>query len=228
MRIVVLLTFVLAAAGCGRAEPDVDAPVPAIDWGTPVDPDGDCTFETGPAELAIALPAVDKDLSIERKRMNAPRSLRPVTGDFVATVRVRGTFAPSKLSRAKDRAAFVGAGLVLMVDDRTYLRLERAAAHTGGADAAYVSWEARREGTWTRKGNTGEARLYQADTWLRLIRRGDRVRPAFSQDGGETWSPLDEVVLSLPDEVRIGVAAVTTGTQAFRPVFDRFTVVPAQ
>ncbi|HVK07356.1 MAG TPA: DUF1349 domain-containing protein [Gemmataceae bacterium] len=225
-------TFLLVAlvlTGCPKADSEPAPPAdPPFDWGTRVDPDRDCTFEAGPdGVLSIALPASDKDLSIERKRMNAPRTLRPVSGNFVATVRVRGTFRASALSVPPGRASFVGAGLVVMGDDESYARLERAASHRDGADATYVNWETRQNGNWDRKGNSGEAKLVEgAEVWLRLFRRGARLRGAFSQDGGATWEPVPEVVLVLPEEVKVGVVAVTTGTKDFKPTFDRFTIDP--
>ena len=153
-------------------------------------------FETGPGGgLTITLPATDKDLSIERGRMNAPRTFRPVTGNFVATVRVRGTFKTSTLTVAPDRASFVGAGLVLMGDDQSYLRLERAALHKDKADSTYVNWEARQNGNWSRKGNAGEAKLVETDVWLRVFRRGNLVRGAYSQDGGTTGPDAELTVV---------------------------------
>jgi regulation of enolase protein 1 (concanavalin A-like superfamily) len=184
-------------------------------------------FETGPGgALTITLPATDKHLSIERGRMNAPRTLRPVTGNFVATVRVCGIFKASTLTVAPDRASFVGAGLVLMGDDQSYARLERAALHKGGADSTYVNWETRQNGNWARTGDSAEAKLVETDVWLRLFRRGPRVRGAYSQDGGVTWEALPELTLVLPDEVKVGVVAVTTGAKAFKPTFDRFSIDP--
>jgi regulation of enolase protein 1 (concanavalin A-like superfamily) len=223
-----LLFAAVLLSGCTRTEDTGGSEAP-IDWGTQIDPDKDCVFETGPGgALTITLPATDKDLSIERGRMNAPRTLRTVTGNFVVTVRVRGIFKASTLTVAPDRASFVGAGLVVMGDDQSYARLERAALPKNGTDSTYVNWETRQNGNWVRQGNAGEAKLVEADVWLRLFRRGAQFRGAYSQDGGETWEPMPETTLVLPDEVKVGVVAVTTGTKAFKPTFDQFSVEPLQ
>jgi regulation of enolase protein 1 (concanavalin A-like superfamily) len=225
------LLFTVLLSGCtqsdsGRLSPEWEPP---IDWGTQIDPDGDCVFEINNSNaLTITLPATDKDLSIERKRVNAPRTLRAVSGNFVATVRVRGIFKASTLTVAPDRASFVGAGLVLMGDDQSYARLERAAMHKNGTDSTYVNWETRQNGNWVRQGNSGEARLVEMDVMLRLFRRGAQLRGAYSQDAGVTWEPMPETTLVLPDEVKVGVVAVTTGTKAFKPTFDRFSIDPLQ
>jgi hypothetical protein len=226
MRHTILFAAVMIG-GCSRPESDPSNPEPPIDWGEQLDPDRDCVFEPGPGgALTIALPAADKELSIERGRTNAPRTARTVTGNFVATVRVRGTFKASTLAVAPDRPASVGAGLVVMGDDRTYVRFERVGLHKGGEDSTYLAWEARQDGKLARPSNPGEAKLVETDVWLRLIRRGPLVRAVYSQDGGETWNPLPELTVRMPDEVKVGVAAVTTGARAFKPTFDRFTIDP--
>src|SRR5262249_36323812 len=75
--------------------PPAPPPAPHLtlrDWGSAVDPDGDCTFTIKPNALTIAVPGSDHVLGVERGRMNAPRVLREITGDFIAQVRVAGDF----------------------------------------------------------------------------------------------------------------------------------------
>src|SRR5262245_41109781 len=113
------------------------APAPAdrpwlTGWDKPVDPDNDCKFIRDKGTLTIEIPGEDHDLAIERNLMNSPRLLRDVVGDFVAHVRVHGTFKPSQESTSTERIPFVGAGLLLMADEKTYVRLERAALVKGG------------------------------------------------------------------------------------------------
>ena len=64
------------------------------DWDK-VDPDGDCKFTPQKDALAIAVPAKDHELVPDRGRMDAPRLLRDVAGDFTAQVAVSGDFRPS-------------------------------------------------------------------------------------------------------------------------------------
>ena len=98
-------------------------------WDKPVDPDKDCKFIRDKGTLTIEVPGKDHDLGIERGLMNSPRLLRDVEGDFVAQVRVSGTFKPSQNSTSNERLPFVGAGLLLMADEKTYFRLERTALY---------------------------------------------------------------------------------------------------
>ncbi len=123
MRFVVSL--LLCSALAFAADPD---PNPFLSgWDKPVDPDKDCKFDKVKAGLTLTIPGKDHDLGVERGRMNAPRLLRDVEGDFVVQVRVGGDFTPSNGSTTTERVPFVGAGLVLMNGDNTYIRLERAA-----------------------------------------------------------------------------------------------------
>src|SRR4051812_2737975 len=107
MRFVVSL--LLASALAFAADPD---PNPFMDgWDKPVDPDKDCMFDKVKSGLTITVPGKDHDLGVERGRMNSPRFLRDVEGDFVVQVRVGGDFTPSMASTTDLRTPFVGAGL---------------------------------------------------------------------------------------------------------------------
>ena len=152
--------------------------------------------------------------------MNAPRLLRDAQGDFIVEVRVRGEFHPS-VESAHEQFAFVAAGLLLMNDENTYIRLERAANWRGDKVRAYANWELREEGQWMVRGNVNVKPLEDKDTFLRLERQGDKVLGSVSQDGKE-WHTLTPIEVKLPAKVKIGVAACTLQSKSFAPSFDRF------
>jgi RNA polymerase sigma factor (sigma-70 family) len=189
-------------------------------WDKPVDPDKDCKFHREKGELTIEVPGKDHDLGIERNLMNSPRLLRDVEGDFVAQVRVRGKFLPSEESTTTERIPFVGAGLVLMNGDQTYIRLERAAFRSDEVKT-YTNWELREDGKWVLVGDADVKPLKDRDTWLRLERKGDLICGFVSQDGKE-WHQLKALEVKLPAKVKVGVAAGTTSTETFKPRFDLF------
>ena len=202
------------------------APVPQMKpfetgWDKPVDPDGDCKFRRDKDVLTIELPGKDHDLGIERNRMNAPRLLRDVEGDFIVEVRVSGEFRPSSDSTAAERLAFVGAGLLLMNGDKTYVRLERAALRNGDIVRTYANWELRENGQWVLIGNAGIKPLKGKETFLRLERQGDKILGSISEDSKE-WQTLAPIEVKLPAKIKIGVAACTTSSEPFAPRFDRF------
>jgi regulation of enolase protein 1 (concanavalin A-like superfamily) len=213
------LTLLAAAFACA-AGPDPEPNPFQSGWDKPVDPDRDCKFKVEKGGLTIELPGKDHDLGVERKVMNAPRLLRDVEGDFVAELRVGGSFAPSAGSTTTERVPFVGAGLLLILDDNTYVRLERAALRRGEVKT-YTNWELRRDGKWELSGTTDVKPLTEKHTHLRLRRKGDRLLGAVSEDGKD-WTELSPLEVKLPAKVKLGVAACTTSSEPFAPHFDRF------
>jgi regulation of enolase protein 1 (concanavalin A-like superfamily) len=202
------------------------APAPAnvpwvTGWDKPVDPDKDCKFIRDKDTLTIEVPGKDHDLGIERGLMNSPRLLRDVEGDFVAQVRVSGTFKPSQNSTSNERLPFVGAGLLLMADERTYIRLERAALQFQGDVKTYANWELREDGKWVQAGEATVAPLEDKETYLRLERQGDKLRASVSHDGKE-WKEIKPLEVRLPAKLKIGVAAGGTSMDVFAPRFDQF------
>jgi regulation of enolase protein 1 (concanavalin A-like superfamily) len=217
MRVVVSLLLVSALAFA--ADPD---PNPFMSgWDKPVDPDKDCKFVKEKAGMTLTLPGKDHDLGVERGRMNAPRLLRDVEGDFVVQVRVGGDFTPSNGSTTTERVPFVGAGLVLMNGDNTYIRLERAALRYASGVKTYSNWELRKDGKWEKSGTITELPLTAKTTYLRLERKGDKLIGSVSEDG-KTWKDMDPITIELPAKVKLGVAACTTSSEAFAPHYDQF------
>jgi regulation of enolase protein 1 (concanavalin A-like superfamily) len=191
-------------------------------WDKPIDPDKDCKFVRESGGLTIEVPGKDHDLAIERPLMNSPRLLRDVEGDFVARVRVTGKFEPSFDSTTDQRIPFVGAGLVLIESDQTFIRLDRATLRSGDGLKAYASWELRQDGKWVRAGEATEKPLDEdKPTYLKLERKGDKLLASVSQDG-KTWSELDPIEVTLPAKVKLGLLAGTTSSDPFKPHYDQF------
>jgi regulation of enolase protein 1 (concanavalin A-like superfamily) len=214
------VTFLLAA-GIVLA-----APAPAnrpwiTGWDKPVDPDKDCKLTIDKGTLTIEVPGKDHDLGIERGLMNSPRLLRDVEGDFIAQVRVSGTFKPSQNSTSNQRLPFVGAGLLLMTDEKTYVRLERAALVKGGETMTYANWELRQDGKWVLWGEEKIRPLEDKATYLRLERKGDKLRASVCHDGNKWWE-LKPLELKLPAKLKLGVSAGGTSMDVFVPCFDQF------
>src|SRR5262249_39543809 len=78
---------------------------------------------------------------------------------------------------------FHGAGLVVLADGQTYLRLERAAMDSEGKLYEYVNWELRQNGRWTRQGEANElplANLTSAPTAGRSLARWMKAADALA------------------------------------------------
>jgi serine/threonine protein kinase len=161
------------------------------DWGTPIDPDGDCKFEIDKTgnEIKIAIPGTLHVLSAELGRRNAPRLLRPVRGNFDVIVSVTGVSRPSGRATMKEYAPYHGAGILLWQDEGNYVRLEIAADVHRGKPRSYANFELRKGGSLAVSRGL---EIKDGSTRLRLERRGSEVRAAFGPDGGRwTWfAPL--------------------------------------
>jgi regulation of enolase protein 1 (concanavalin A-like superfamily) len=185
-----------------------------------IDPDGDCEFQNVGGKLTISVPGAYHDLGAERGCMNAPRLLFDVEGDFTAQVRVSGDFQPSMDSTVSGKVPVVGAGLVLLVDEKTYARLEQFGLYRGQQKFEDLAcWELRQNGRMTFSRASPPRKL--KETYLRLERRGDEMRAAVSEDG-LSWTELQSIRITLPRKVKLGVDAISTSSLPFAPNFDQF------
>jgi regulation of enolase protein 1 (concanavalin A-like superfamily) len=170
------------------------------------------------------LPAKVHDLSVEIGRMNAPRVLQSVKGDFVAQVKVSGVTHPGAQSVIPGRKPFCSAGLLVWQDQGNYIRLERAALLNGTANSVYASWELRQFGRFVRAGNAGELPLTGADTWLRITRTGDSFVGEASNNG-QDWTKLPAInLVGNTTELKVGILAVNDTPAAFTPQFSEYSL----
>lgn len=186
-------------------------------WGDAVDPDRDCKIGLDGRRLTIEVPGTKHDLSAETDEMNAPRVLRAIDGDFIAQVKVAGNVRHSGKRTSERSVAYHGAGLLLWKDARTYVRLERAAiVREGGEIVHYAHLELRRDGEPIPGGSV---RIADQDTYLRLERRGDRIYGLASVDGYR-WACFEPLAVSLPKDLKLGFAAVSTSTDPLKVTFS--------
>ena len=189
-------------------------------WGQPFNPDGDCAITPDGEILTIRVPPTPHDLSAEVGRINAPRVLQEVEGDFTAQVKVCGVLHPTAAASVPDRVAYQAGGLLLWSDNRNYIRLERAALQRDGAVQPLAAFEMRLRGELA---DAHPAVAPDQDIYLRLERRGNQFRAAFSTDGRQ-WTPLEPLQAPLPAKVRIGVAAVNAARQPLSLRYEEFRV----
>ncbi|QEH32521.1 hypothetical protein OJF2_09980 [Aquisphaera giovannonii] len=194
------------------------------DWGRPVDPDGDTAIELDATsgEIKFGIPGTPHVLGAEIGRMNAPRVLRPVRGDFAAGVVVNGVSHPAGRATLPDYAAFHGAGLLLWQDERNYLRLEIAAEVRRGRPRPYANFELRRGGVLA---SSQGIEIKDGSSRLLLVRRGGVVRGAFGRDGTR-WTWFAPVELGFDGPSRIGGAAINSATKPLYADLQSLRVVP--
>jgi RNA polymerase sigma factor (sigma-70 family) len=191
-------------------------------WGMALDPDGDCKFAVQTDKLTITLPGKDHALCIEQNRMNAPRVLRDIQGDFIAQVKVSGDYPKAAESVVGTRRPFHGAGMLLFVDDKTYIRLERAQVYTDGEPVPYVNFELRKDGEFARGGDT-TVQPTEKGTYLRLERRGGKVYGSASNDGIQ-WAALEPIEIELPKTIKVGLVAGHNTSSGYEPAFEEWKI----
>ena len=189
-------------------------------WGAMIDPDGDCSFLVQNQSVTIQIPGTAHGLSAELSRMNAPRILQDIRGDFAIEVQVAGAFAPGGAAVA-GRTAYNGAGLVLWLDEANYIRLERAVLVRNAKARHYVNFEQRIDSRLARFGRPED---YDFDEnkpcYLRLERKGVQVLGAIRQSKQEAWHQLGAKTVPRSDSLKVGVAAINASDKPFGPQFS--------
>jgi regulation of enolase protein 1 (concanavalin A-like superfamily) len=190
-----------------------------VGWGQTFDPDGDCTFLPEGKGLTITVPPTPHDLTAEEGRINAPRVLQDVEGDFRAQVKVSGAFRPTAGS-VPGHLPFQSGGLLLWSDAQNYVRLERAGMNRNGVNESSATLELRSGG---RPSATAPVPLGEQDTYLRMERSGNQVRGWVSPNGRK-WTRLEPLEATFPAKVRVGIAAVNAAREPLSVRFEDFQV----
>ena len=200
-------------------------------FGTAVDPNKDCEFAFDGKKLTVKAGKGDHALQVSGGRAGAPRTLREVEGDFTAEVTAAPGVRPPGAKPAMEGRLlkFYSQGLLLWVDDGTYVRCEHAHIdRLNGVVSAYASWELWKGGEWARPGRPDDGQLDDPrPTRLRLTRKGNEVRGAWSQDGGRSWNELEALALDLGARVRVGVIVNHNTDAPFAATFEGFSITPA-
>ena len=188
-------------------------------WGTVVDPNNDC--EVGTSSLKIQVPPTNHDLSPLRG-LSAPRVLRTVTGDFELSVKVTADFQPGPTAKGKGRP-FNGAGLLIWQDAENFLRVERNAWWDGESFLCYpplIEYWRDRKYAGANNAPVLSSKFFHGDsTWLKAIRRGERITVSMSHDGVK-WIEVKTVIVKLDARLQVGVAALNTSDKPFQVEFD--------
>ena len=147
-----------------------------------VDPLGDCNYSLtdNPGHLRLYAPDGGHDLYMN---LDAPRLVRPVRGDFVATTKV--TINPTH--------NYQGAGLLIWHDQDNYVRLERTLV--SGIDMWY-----RVAGAY----GGVEIPFSGSPVFLRLQRAGDRVTAWYSEDASK-WVEVSTIDFKVSGTLRVGL-----------------------
>ncbi len=197
-------------------------------YGTPVDPDGDCTFLADRWFLTIDVPGSQHDLSAEIAKMNAPRILQRVDCDFVAQVEIDAGFAPQN-GVTEGRTPYHGAGIVAMQDEKNYIRVEHAAVRRAGHKELhhYVNVEVRRNGVIPPGGSRSSWIPDMEINGVGLERRGSEFIP-FANGKRLVSVALPAMRVLFPAELDVGLVAINASTEPFSVCFKHYELLPAK
>ncbi|MDB5349504.1 MAG: hypothetical protein JWN86_751 [Planctomycetota bacterium] len=182
-------------------------------WGGLVDPVGDCPAQIKGDLLEITVPGTLHDFAVASGKFDAPRVVRDVAGDFTAEVEVPDDLKPSTQCVRPGGVPFHGEGLVFMLDNARFVRLEKAAVNRGAVQP-YVLLEGADNGRNPINGGGGPPGVKA----LRLQRRGAILTASVSQDG-QNWMPLPSINANFDGPAKVGVMAVSSDASPFTARF---------
>jgi regulation of enolase protein 1 (concanavalin A-like superfamily) len=189
-------------------------------WGLAIDPDKDCKFMPEGKMLSMQVPGTWHDLNPDTGKLNSPRIVKEMDGDFAVTVKVTGDFKPGGTSTNPKGVPYNGGGILIWSDSDNFIRLERGAVLRGSKVGSYIAFEEREGGYRGAVHNE----VYPGGTcWLRLERKGSRITGAVSMDG-RTWKALKPIDTIWPAKLKIGLAAINSSSEPFTLKFEEFSL----
>ena len=159
--------------------------------------------------IRVAVPAVTdyfRDPAGEKIKDNGPYLWRDVTGDFVARLHVRPTFA----------GRYDAGGILVRQDEERWAKLCFESTNFGTTAAISV----------VTRGLSDDANgvdLAAPDVWLQICRAGDVVGMQYALDG-KNWRKVRRFHLPLPRTVRVGLLAQSPGDAGTTVDFLWFSV----
>jgi regulation of enolase protein 1 (concanavalin A-like superfamily) len=191
---------------------------PLGNWGLAIDPDSDCKIVDKGKALDISIPNKHHDLNADNDKMNAPRVVREVSGDFSMTVRVAGAFQPSTKSTNPKAVPYIGGGILIWQDSDNYIFLGRAAINRNNKVSEFAAFEEREWGTRGALNNRG---IDPGGVYLRVERRNNRILGSTSKDG-KYWTKLDPMETSYPGTIKVGLYAINGCSDPIDVRFEDF------
>ena len=189
-------------------------------WGLAVDTGKDCEFVPEEKKLTIRVPGTWHDLNPDTGKLNSPRVVREVEGDFVVKVKVEGEFKPGGKSTNPRSVPYYGAGIIIWSDSDNFIRLERGALLRNNKITTTVAFE-EREGGY--RGAVHNITSQPGPVYLRLERKGSRISGAVSFDGS-AWRPLKPIDTVWPAKLKVGLAAISSSSEPFAAQFTEYSL----
>ncbi len=198
-------------------------------WGASEDSAGESTVGLQGTTLVITTPDAYVD-NFPPGKVNAPRVLQEVVGDFTAEVKVTH-LDPSQpnsvlASLGSFPTAYHAGVLLVRANDKNFIRFEKGSKNTMGVHATTCELQ-----VW----ENGKRTLYVPEDiedvviHLRLERLGDLLLSSFSKDDGKTWKELPQHKLDkLKGTVKVGVSLTNNTDPGCTVKFQDLKVSNAQ
>ena len=190
-------------------------------WGLAIYADNDCKFVAdGMKSLSIEVPGTWHDLNPHVNKLNAPRVVRTVEGDFSITVKVAGNFKPGGTPQNPKSVPSNGAGIVVWNNSDNFIRLERFAIGRKGKVGTFILFLEREAGYQGAEHNQGYA---GGDCYLRIERKGSRIIGSTSTDGTQ-WKQLTPIDTLWPSQLKVGLTAANSNSEPLAVRFEEVVV----
>src|SRR5262249_1906613 len=172
-------------------------------------------------KVTIKVPGSHHDLY--RKKLNAPRVLQEVEGDFVAQVKVTADWKPGARLPETSTVPYNGAGLLVWDSAKHYVRWERNVLMQRTTASSYVGPLHWKDGSETRPKVSREEFFKGRSTWLRVERASDKLTTYVSHDGKQ-WMETGALTPAFPKTVRVGIVAIHNTAAELVVEFEEFKV----
>ncbi len=194
------------------------------DWGLAIDTDGDCKFvPDGKKSLSIEVPGTWHDLNPHVNKLNSPRVVQTVEGDFSITVKVCGDFKPGGKPQNPMSVPSNGGGIVVWNNSDNFIRLERFALSRKGKVTPLVVFLEREAGYQGAEHNEASP---GGDCYLRMERKGSRITGSISPDGTK-WKQLKPIDTLWPSQLKVGLTVANSNSEPLTVRFEEVKLTGA-
>ena len=224
------MSFVGVAGGDSADGKTAAEPADVIKgWGKKEDPAGGTTIELQDTTLVMTTPAAYVD-NYPPGKVNAPRVMQEVSGDFVVEVRVTHLDPSQTDSVLKSLGSFPTAyhagALIVRTNEKNFIRFEKGSKNTKGKRATTCElqvWENDKRMFYVPED------IEDVVVHLRLERQGDLLLSSFSKDDGKNWKELPKYTLdTLKDTVSVGVSLTSNTDPGCTVKFQDFKVAKGE
>ena len=167
-----------------------------------IDPDEKYDATTHDVKKGVLRVNLTTKKNLDGKLANAPRYIKPISGDFQIETRVK--FLPKE--------NYQGAGLLIYQDETNYLRFERAYGGSGGGGSG-IRLDVNRKGVFEPMVAPGEIQTDVGEVELKVVRSGHVFSAYWREDENAEWRMAGEFESDYRETVMAGLTASNTARE---------------